>query len=56
MAKSFLVPINLNQQEVQNAVIQVLGTDPGSPVNGQIWINPTSYGTATGILPLVGVS
>lgn len=42
MAKSFLIPINLNQQEIQNAVVQVLGTDPGSPVNGQIWVNSTS--------------
>lgn len=42
MAKKFLVPIDLNSQELQNAVIQVLGTDPGSPVNGQIWVNSTN--------------
>lgn len=43
MAKSFLVPINLNQQEIQNVVVQLLGTDPGSPVNGQVWINTTTW-------------
>lgn len=42
MAKSFLIPINLNQQELQNAVVQKLGTDPGSPVDGQMWVNTTS--------------
>lgn len=43
MSKKFLVPIDLNQQELQNAVVQLLGTDPGSPVNGQVWINTTSW-------------
>lgn len=33
--------LDLNQNEVQNAVIQVLASDPGSPVNGQIWYNST---------------
>lgn len=43
MSKKFLTPIDLNQQELQNAVVQVLGTDPGSPVNGQVWVNSTSW-------------
>lgn len=43
MSKRFLTPIDLTQQELQNAVIQVLGTDPGSPVNGQAWVNSTSW-------------
>lgn len=43
MAKSYLIPINLNQQEIQNGVIQVLGTDPGAPVDGQIWVNSASW-------------
>lgn len=33
--------LDLNQNEIQNAVIQVLASDPGSPVNGQIWYNST---------------
>ncbi len=43
MAKKYLVPIDLNQQELRNAVVQVLGTDPGSPVDGQMWVNTTSW-------------
>lgn len=43
MSKSFLTPINLNQLELQNATIQQLGTDPGSPVNGQVWVNTASW-------------
>lgn len=42
-AKKFLTPLDMTQQEVQNAVIQVLGSDPGSPVNGQVWVNSTSW-------------
>lgn len=37
MAKKFLVPIDLAQSELRNAVIQNLGADVGSPLNGQIW-------------------
>jgi len=40
-AKKFLVPVDFTQQELQNAVIQQLGSDPGSPVNGQTWVNTT---------------
>lgn len=42
MAIPFLQPINLNQNEIQNVVIQNLATDPGSPKIGQIWFNTTS--------------
>lgn len=41
---SFLAPVNLNGSELRNAVIQVLGTDPGTPVAGQIWYNSTGNG------------
>ncbi len=34
--------LDMNQNEIQNAVIQVLASDPGSPVNGQVWYNSTN--------------
>jgi len=37
MAKKFLTPIDLNQLELQNATFQILGSDPGSPVQGQFF-------------------
>jgi cytoskeletal protein CcmA (bactofilin family) len=42
MARKFLTPIDLNQLELQNAVMQNLATDPGSPVQGQFYYNTTS--------------
>lgn len=43
MAKVFASPVSFSQYEIQNAVIQLLGTDPVSPVNGQIWINSNTW-------------
>lgn len=42
-AIKYVSPIDLSQLELQNAVVQLLASDPGSPVNGQVWINSTSW-------------
>ncbi|HET7742717.1 MAG TPA: hypothetical protein VFL67_18870 [Mycobacterium sp.] len=42
-AKKILTPYDFQQNEVQNARIQNLASDPGSPVEGQVWWNTTSH-------------
>lgn len=41
MSKKFLSGIDLNKCELQNAVIQNLGTPPGTPAAGQVYFNST---------------
>lgn len=43
MALKYLIPIDLNQNEIRNVVAHLLGSDPGGPVEGQLWYNTTAH-------------
>lgn len=42
MAKKVLTDINLTQNELQNAALQNLASDPSNPVAGQVYFNTTT--------------
>jgi hypothetical protein len=42
MSLKYLSPIDLSQNEIQNATVQNLGAAPGAPVKGQFYFNTTA--------------
>lgn len=42
MPKKILVAYDFSQNEIQNARVQNLAADPGTPVAGQVWYNTTT--------------
>jgi hypothetical protein len=55
-ARDYRIPIDLHQLELRNAVAHLLASDPGTPVEGQLYYNTTSHTlevyNGTAFLPL----
>jgi hypothetical protein len=43
MARLFLTPIDLNLNELRQAVVHLLASDPSSPIEAQLWYNSTTH-------------
>lgn len=43
MARTFLTPIDLGQNEIRNPRAHILASDPGSPAEGQFWYNSLGH-------------
>lgn len=56
MSRKFLTAIDLGKNEIQNAVLQVLGADPSTPVQGQMYFSSVSnrplFRTSTAFIDL----
>jgi hypothetical protein len=56
MARPFLTAIDMTLNEIRNALMHPLSSDPGSPTEGQIWYNSTTkklkYYNGTSNVPL----
>lgn len=43
MALKYLIPLDLNNNEIRNVLAQLLGADPGAPLEGQFWFDSTNH-------------
>lgn len=50
-----LVALDMNKNEIQNVVVQVLASDPSTPVTGQVYYNSGTAATLLAWLDYQGV-